>query len=182
MKPHPPPHKIRKTIKWGGAAVTVLLVVVWIGSIDRRFEWGGCGPRHLGWAIDDRCACLSFVTSINGLGPDWSIGLPPAVDRSWGFGHETNVVNAAGSLRAASFPSYSQEIYSVALWIPASIVLGMSAAVWYVDGRIARRQRMGRCPKCNYDRAGIGAGAVCPECGAVPRGDEMAHASEREAR
>ena len=29
MKPHP---KIRKTIKWGGAVVTVLLVVVWIGS------------------------------------------------------------------------------------------------------------------------------------------------------
>src|SRR5581483_8527771 len=29
MKPRP---RIRKTIKWGGAAVTVLLVVVWIGS------------------------------------------------------------------------------------------------------------------------------------------------------
>src|SRR5258708_976615 len=29
MKPHP---RIRKTVKWGGAAVTVLLVVLWIGS------------------------------------------------------------------------------------------------------------------------------------------------------
>ena len=29
MKPHP---RIRKTIKWGGAVVTVLLVVVWIAS------------------------------------------------------------------------------------------------------------------------------------------------------
>ena len=29
MKPHP---KLRKTIKWGGAVVTVLLVVVWVGS------------------------------------------------------------------------------------------------------------------------------------------------------
>ncbi len=29
MKPHP---RIRKTIKWGGAVVTVLLVVVWVGS------------------------------------------------------------------------------------------------------------------------------------------------------
>jgi hypothetical protein len=29
MKPHP---RIRKTIKWGGAAVTLLLVVVWIAS------------------------------------------------------------------------------------------------------------------------------------------------------
>ena len=39
MKPHP---RIRKTIKWGGAAVTVLLVVVWIGS-----GWGSamCRPQ-----------------------------------------------------------------------------------------------------------------------------------------
>jgi hypothetical protein len=29
MKPHP---RIRKTIKWGGAAVTVLLVVLWIAG------------------------------------------------------------------------------------------------------------------------------------------------------
>src|SRR5437762_2158764 len=29
MKPYP---RIRKTVKWGGAAVTVLLLVVWIGS------------------------------------------------------------------------------------------------------------------------------------------------------
>lgn len=29
MKPHP---RIRKTIKYGGAALTLLLVVVWIGS------------------------------------------------------------------------------------------------------------------------------------------------------
>jgi hypothetical protein len=35
MTPHP---RIRKTIKWGGAAVTVLLVVVWISlsSIPAR--------------------------------------------------------------------------------------------------------------------------------------------------
>jgi len=32
MKPHP---RIRKTIKWGGAAVTVLLVVAWVGSATR---------------------------------------------------------------------------------------------------------------------------------------------------
>jgi hypothetical protein len=36
MKPHP---RIRKTIKWGGAALTVLLVVVWIGNGWWSLSW-----------------------------------------------------------------------------------------------------------------------------------------------
>ena len=36
MKPHA---RIRKTVKWGGAAMTVLLVVVWIGSGFMVVEW-----------------------------------------------------------------------------------------------------------------------------------------------
>ena len=42
MKPHP---RIRKTIKWGGAAATVLLVVVWIGSGWVVLGWGH-SPRN----------------------------------------------------------------------------------------------------------------------------------------
>ncbi|MCW5757391.1 MAG: hypothetical protein KIT54_09165 [Phycisphaeraceae bacterium] len=30
----------------------------------------------------------------------------------------------------------------------------------------ARRRRRGRCKRCGYDRAGLDAGAACPECGA----------------
>ncbi|HVU64866.1 MAG TPA: hypothetical protein VHC70_12875, partial [Phycisphaerales bacterium] len=30
-----------------------------------------------------------------------------------------------------------------------------------------RRRRGGRCVKCGYDRAGLAAGAPCPECGAA---------------
>ena len=44
MKPHP---RIRKTIKWGGAAVTVLLVVVWVGS-----GWLSVGWVPGLWSID----------------------------------------------------------------------------------------------------------------------------------
>lgn len=33
--------------------------------------------------------------------------------------------------------------------------------------RRCRRRRGGRCVKCGYDRAGLAAGAACPECGAV---------------
>ncbi len=36
MKPHP---RIRKTVKWGGAVVTVLLAAMWIGSIWWGVSW-----------------------------------------------------------------------------------------------------------------------------------------------
>ena len=65
MKPHP---RIRKTVKWGGAAVTVLLGVVWIaslwiciyfsaphlaGSVQRGHAGYSYGPRVLArsWSI-----------------------------------------------------------------------------------------------------------------------------------
>src|SRR4051812_37657088 len=41
MKPHP---RIRKTIKWGGAVLTVLLVALWIGS----GWWSWYSPRLYG--------------------------------------------------------------------------------------------------------------------------------------
>jgi hypothetical protein len=38
MRPHP---RVRKTIKWSGAAVTLLLAVAWIGSAWAYLNWGG---------------------------------------------------------------------------------------------------------------------------------------------
>jgi rubrerythrin len=38
----------------------------------------------------------------------------------------------------------------------------------YVGWRLDVRARTGNCPTCNYDRRGIPAASVCPECGAAP--------------
>ena len=51
MKPHP---KLRKTITWGGAAVTVLLVVVWIGSSSYRAVRGS-------WTMSQTAGLLVLV-------------------------------------------------------------------------------------------------------------------------
>jgi hypothetical protein len=40
VKPHP---RIRKTVKWGGAVASVLLVAVWIGSGWWRVGYAGTG-------------------------------------------------------------------------------------------------------------------------------------------
>lgn len=45
----------------------------------------------------------------------------------------------------------------------AAIPLGLWLGIGPLRRR--RRRRAGRCPRCGYDRAGLAAGAVCPECG-----------------
>jgi hypothetical protein len=47
MKPHP---RIRKTIKWGGAAVTVLLLMVWVAALFWPFGWGGPPGRAVSFS------------------------------------------------------------------------------------------------------------------------------------
>jgi hypothetical protein len=49
-----------------------------------------------------------------------------------------------------------------------AVAWGMALFVVMRGGALARgaiRRRRGRCPMCGYDRAGLGVGAACPECG-----------------
>ena len=43
-----------------------------------------------------------------------------------------------------------------------------TAAAWRADAKYLRRAREGACPACGYDRAGLVAGSLCPECGKQP--------------
>ncbi|HVU63664.1 MAG TPA: hypothetical protein VHC70_06795 [Phycisphaerales bacterium] len=152
MKPH---SRIRKTIKWGGAAVTVLLVVVWIGSArwvvgrDARSPAGfdvvvmsgsvACGHlpafRFGGkakWWIADGEGRVCWLPHREGGGPIWYVSLP--------------------------------------LWPLVAAVGLASFTAWRLDTLARRRERAARlnlCPKCNYNRAGLAADAKCPECGSA---------------
>jgi hypothetical protein len=146
MKPHP---RIRKTIKWGGAAVTVLLVVVWIGSGAGRAVLSS-GTLHAG------------LTLVNGRIGVWSVSAtgtmptPPT-----GFeGHRFR--RPEWALEAQWAPS---PLVIVPLWLPIALLAAPTAAAWCLDTLARRRARIHLCRKCGYDRAGIAASAVCPECG-----------------
>lgn len=151
MKPHP---RIRKTIKWSGAAASLLLLVAWIGS----------GFRYLG-----------YVTS-NGYGVEVSAGwmwlsrdkaLPP---KRVG---PLSVHPARFHLFGWWFERYDTSAecgVAVPVWLMGACALVPTIVAWRSDARANRRERAGKCPKCRYDRAGLATHAVCPECGTPPKG------------
>ena len=138
-------------MKWGGAILTVLLVVVWIGSgwLDVIWDPGGGGeigveagqlwiaPPYLSGVLDHSGIFTVFAR----VGP-----------LNWWFTWEN-----WGDGPAIAIP----------LWFPALLSLLATAAAWRADAKYLRRVREGACPACGYDRAGLAAGAVCPECGAT---------------
>ena len=146
MNPHP---KIRKTVKWGGAAVTVLLGVVWIGS-----GWWNLTYRTSGG--------LKYLIAGGAFGIERPSYVP-------GF-----VLNSEWNWERGKFSRYwLPEFHSFAktwnvflpLWMPAGVAAAIMVFAGHLDTPARRRARLNLCPKCNYDRSGLAAGAVCPECG-----------------
>ena len=141
MRPHP---RIRKTVKWGGAVVSVLFAVLLVVSWRYFWSWSReGGPTIIGLAgtiaIDRRGNGQCWMSSKNpwfAWRPVWDlVGIDPQV--------------------------------SIPLWIPFGAALLITAAAWCLDALARRRARIGRCTKCNYSRTGLAPGAVCPECGAA---------------
>ena len=153
MKPHP---RIRKTIKWGGAAVTVLLVVVWVGSGWWLLSWGGMSNSGNYWHF---AACFGRVEFVSFPAPGAAyskvlIEPHPYPGRfEWGF--------------------QQTAWFDVPLWAIVGCAFACTFSAWHLDA-LARRNRakLNLCPKCGYDRTGLvgGKDAKCPECGAVPAG------------
>jgi ssDNA-binding Zn-finger/Zn-ribbon topoisomerase 1 len=175
MKPHPTPRRIRKAIKWGkygGAAVTVLLVVMWIASGRVRVVWA---PTMSGWRAQIRDgACMVGDYAEFGLRMVEEERPRGGVIPAWGWCGTVIQSRWSWQLR----PQWGEQhpfdgvksLWVVPLWIPLLVIALAAAAVWSYDFSRARRcARLNRCPKCNYDRAGLGIGAVCPECGDRPK-------------
>jgi hypothetical protein len=149
MRPHP---RIRKTIKWGGAAATLLLVVVWIGS---SWIWIDYDGNSFDMSVDFGRISLTVCGDSNiDDHPGWYVrGAPPKARGLFGWTFER------------IFPWADATRYYVPLWAPTGLMLAMAGSAWSLDTVARRRARLNLCPKCNYDRAGIAADAVCPECG-----------------
>jgi len=170
MKPHP---RIRKTIKWSGAVVTLLLVVPWIGSC-----WWSVSRCDRAPALDDQPEDIIAVAPGVVLFSSTADHLRISPKGFWNWGRYVPGLHAPWYRQRTpfqwwfdsyssppSFPFQSTELI-IPLWPLPAMAIIPTALAWYLDARARRRERFGRCPKCGYDRTGLAAGAVCPECGA----------------
>ncbi len=140
---------VRKTVKWGGAGLTVLLVGAWIGS-----GW---------WSVTVYVPGRCFA----GSKPGQFLILNPGVMKGTSSHLWFQSCNSPWQWGFAYTWNRSPEII-IPIWFPALLSLLATAAAWRADAKYLRRAREGACPACGYDRAGLAAGAACPECGKQP--------------
>jgi hypothetical protein len=151
MKPHP---RIRTTAKWGGAVLTVLLVVACVWSVWWTVRWG---------RADGRFCCLTSGQIMVGR---WDCPPEEFPLKSWvGLHHHRQF--AAFVFRFERPSSGSMTYLSVPLSLGPLIVAVPTFIAWRADRRAAMRVRTGACRQCGYNRHGLPAQAVCPECGAA---------------
>ena len=145
MKPHP---RIRKTVKWNGAAITALLIATWLGS-----GWSAFCPYSSNdtW-VEIWAGRASIHKYLAPPSPD-SIHAAPPYRLDWWF----SFCGGAGSW----------DCY-IPLWLPAALSLLITAVAWRLDSLARRRASLNLCPTCRYDRTGLPTLAPCPECGVAP--------------
>jgi hypothetical protein len=155
MRPHP---RIRKTIKWVAAAMTVLLIAIWVASGSWSFVYTSPGNYTqvakgvVLWMWSDP----TRPSMSNGAAQhEWTIE-PALGPWSWAWHLETGI--GSGYI-------------AIPFWSMALLAAGITAIAWRLDIR-ARRRALGGlnlCTNCNYDRTGLATQAACPECGVPPR-------------
>lgn len=137
---------------WGGAVVTVLLVVVWVVSV-----FCYCGYFKAGRIIGLYNAKFVVTSHVN-MKPakydGWHIGQQGSSDAwdDW-FDFQTN---------------YARGRVLVPLWPFVLASLSITLAAWRLDAMARRRDRLTFCTKCRCDRRSVAAEEACPACGESP--------------
>ncbi len=136
-------------MKWGGAVVSVVLLVVWVGS-----AWYGVMWETARWPSFGLYSGTLEVF-------DGKYAANKAYLLGWHW-HRRNGSMIWGVLWPHRYYPWS---FRIPLWAPLLLAAGVSTAAWHLDTLARRRANKHLCPKCTYDRTGLAVGAVCPECG-----------------
>jgi hypothetical protein len=136
---------IRGTIKWGGAVVTVLLLIVWVGSASYR------GGFIIGKVVLYFDAGSVVITNSSQPHLYWTFKYGSSGPFRWWIFYRQN---AGGGGEAVGIPT----------WIPLLLTAVPTFLIWRHD----RKRPPGICRKCGYSRTGLPADRACPECGTSP--------------
>ncbi|MFZ2872941.1 MAG: hypothetical protein WAZ94_00490 [Phycisphaerales bacterium] len=141
--------QLRSACKWGGTVLTILLLVLWVGSDKFCVVSGSCyvtnGVLVLEW--------------LNG-----KLDLPSIPDLSLRKA-EARFYWRFGIYRAINLDSNGSylTILHIPIWSMALLVAAPTIWFWFRG----RRRSPGLCASCGYDLRGADHD-LCPECGAPP--------------
>lgn len=188
-------------MKWGGAVVSVLLVVMWVGSAWWLFSWG-YGTWNYMEVSQGRVTLRSSIhvknyhaNAANTATQQIAISKQHEADlRAQGRAETDPEIQLARTLIDQSeatlsmsrpFWEFRRSVPGFSLWWDWAIrrddwciqtplwnvvvaALTLTIVAWRPLALVLYRTRIGHCPHCNYNRHGIPAQAVCPECGEAP--------------
>jgi hypothetical protein len=129
-----------------------MLTIIWISSAWWSMGWNRrdriflrVGAGRFGFMQAKRGVVIS-------VSPGLQFGAIKRTFRWWLTWEEDNI------FRELDIPT----------WTLVALAAATATGAWRLDTLARRRARAGLCPACNYDRRGIPAASVCPECGAAP--------------
>jgi hypothetical protein len=149
------------SLRWGGVVVCVVVAGVWVATVWWTIH---CILRSR-LLLSFEGGTVAYQYSPSGPGsvvlrklPSLSVERRDATLDPWAWGFRRD---AAVTLITGGTPSYPV----TPLWLPLLLACAPTAFAWQLELRRRRRSRIGHCPTCNYNLAGLASGAACPECG-----------------
>lgn len=119
------------------------------------------------WSVYLRRGTLEVTRTVGVTPSDHSpVGLDAGASRAWG----DEVSLAWRPYHVSSLSTFvvgSTDGMVFPLWL-AAVPVAIAAACLHGVVIGTRRGDKGRCAGCGYSRAGLAAGAACPECGRAP--------------
>lgn len=147
--------RIPRAARWGTAAITLPLFAAALAGYFAEFTWF---DRSLTPSLHVQCTAHAI-----GFNLTIPVDSKEESTRVWGNDHIAWLV-ILPRIGACSGALTYQGLFAI-----ATIT---SATLWLLDlaarRQHTRQQRLGLCPKCNYDRTGLDHPAPCPECGSTP--------------
>ena len=143
--------RTRRALKWVGAALSVIVGVVYLASLKWEFVWLG-EKSFVGVGGGGIAATITYGGDHEVGGPiveAYHRGINLRATERFEVGGMPHIVHVPGSV-----------IGAVPLWIPLLLVLIPTAVVWWRSPR----HRRGHCLVCGYNLTGNTSGR-CPECG-----------------
>ena len=148
MKPHA---GIRNTLKWGGAVLSMLLLVVWVVS-----ECRGIARTCEDGSVVGICRGMFFVADR----PVFPVTITPPM-------YQQRPTRGLFTWNDRPLAAILDPQSRLPIGVPFLASFLLTASAWRFDALARRRALAGFCLICDYDRAGLAADTACPECGKV---------------